>query len=192
MIDTDSRGLIGPDEPEASRQDLWLSSCCQMKRRLKPPCSAKTHTHLRHLFDHPKWCPFHARSLQTHTHRPALTQEQIKLREQSSESEPLRTSRPSPANNILSSGHFVAHVSNRQSFNQWRLHYSDCKIQSRQRQEARRRVYFKNSAQIQFPSKLLFCHTFSGSLRREEQKCQKVLGKLTNKRVDKVEQCPTH
>ncbi len=46
MIDTDSSGLIGPDESEdlgggGGRQDLWLASCCQLKRRLKPPCPAK-------------------------------------------------------------------------------------------------------------------------------------------------------
>lgn len=78
MIDRDSSGLIGTDESEglgggSGRQDLWLASCCQLKRRLKPLCPAKrvwsesqhTHTDIHHLgtstppsfalvvFDHP-------------------------------------------------------------------------------------------------------------------------------------------
>lgn len=83
MIDTDSRGLIGPDESEASRQDLWLSSCCQMKRRLKPPRSAKTHTHTPpSLIWPPLAVPLSCQTV-TNTHTPhkmpALTQQQIKL-----------------------------------------------------------------------------------------------------------------
>lgn len=45
MIDTDHSGLIGADEAKdgggGGRQDLWLATCCQLKRRLKPPRSDK-------------------------------------------------------------------------------------------------------------------------------------------------------
>lgn len=79
MIDTDSSGLIGPDEYEGlcghGRQDLWLAGCCQMKRCLKPAKTClfwiPTHMHTQHLsasmnpvhpaslvvFDHPQQCP---------------------------------------------------------------------------------------------------------------------------------------
>lgn len=53
MIDTDSTGLVGPDESEglgdgSGGQDLWLASCCQLKGCLKPPCPAK-YAHMHHL-----------------------------------------------------------------------------------------------------------------------------------------------
>lgn len=79
MIDTDSSGLIGPNEYEGlgghGRLDLWLAGCCQMKRRLKPAKTCldwiQTHMHTQHLsasmnpvhpaslvvFDHPQQCP---------------------------------------------------------------------------------------------------------------------------------------
>lgn len=83
MIDTDSSRLIGPDESEGlggggGRQDLWLASCCQLKRRLKPACPAQTcliwipiHTCMYHLdASAPRPPPLHLLCLTTPSSAP--------------------------------------------------------------------------------------------------------------------------
>lgn len=59
VIDTDSSGLIGPDESQglgggSARRDLWLASCCQPKQRVQLNASYQNpNTHTHHLSTSP-------------------------------------------------------------------------------------------------------------------------------------------